>query len=176
MRLKLFEVEQAISEYEELLEHNDENPGFLSPTAIGVVQRKIADARQLLSMMDTTQQQAAAAGDAGGANGGSSSLPDSVSSFWRSLFANDDDGPTSFETGCCTGRTSKGGAPRAPPPSFAQERSVFEQSGDAVANAASSLGQSSRNLLSGASESTTGVLQWTRSLLGGQQAGAPAAS
>ena len=51
MRLKLFEVDEAIDEYEELLEMNHTHPGFLSPAAIGVVQKKIADARQLLALM-----------------------------------------------------------------------------------------------------------------------------
>ena len=46
------QVPEAIAEYQELLDRNAAEPGFLSETAQSVVERKLAGAKQLLSLMN----------------------------------------------------------------------------------------------------------------------------
>ena len=57
-------MSDAIGEYEDILTTGVEQPGFLSPMALRLVRRKLADARQILSLMP--KRAAADAADAPG--------------------------------------------------------------------------------------------------------------
>ena len=121
--------------YEELLTHNDDHPGFLSPTAIGVVQRKIADARQLLSLMSQTDAAGAPVQpEANGAprNGGTGDA--SRPNFWEGLFGGggDEDGNQSLTgaLGCCTNRNK---VPSNHVPSFSAQRAASAKGLDSAA-------------------------------------------
>ena len=131
MRLKLFEVPQAIAEYEELLEHNNNSPGFLSPTAIGVVQRKIVDARELFVLMSRNAE---------GTNGGE--VGEMAS------------GPPDF-LGCITVRNGKS-SPASVQPGFAQERTLYEKVGATSSDVLSNIASTSTQLYEGV-VTTTGA-------------------
>ena len=117
MRLKLFEVDKAIEEYEDMLAHNAANPGFLSYTAIGVVQRKIADAKQLLTLM---AENALREADSPSSGGGTKAMgTDPVQPVWNSIFA------------CCNVR-GKTPSMRMQPTAFTDERAMAEGRNPAV--------------------------------------------
>ena len=134
MRLKLFEVDEAIDEYEELLEMNHTHPGFLSPAAIGVVQKKIADARQLLALMREQRGEPPVQEEANAGVPPIFTAGERVRAYVASIFSGEDGGELLPDlTGCCSVRNGKyeNGSKGVPMTNaFSNERTLYEAVSD----------------------------------------------
>ena len=111
------QVPEAIAEYQELLDRNAAEPGFLSETAQSVVERKLADAKQLLSLMNRNGgRKEASTGVSGGVGGGGggggggvgTSAPAEGAGFWKEIST------SPLLGGFCVGGRKPGSSPNTP--------------------------------------------------------------